>query len=74
MEQNLTALELLPKKKWAAGFPAEWQPGEAGAAKRLKHFAARAMEEYSKTRNFPDRDGTSRLSPWLQCASQTFPD
>lgn len=62
---DLAELELLPAIKWDAGFNEMWQPGEAGAAKRLKHFAARAMEDYAETRNFPDRDGTSMLSPWL---------
>ena len=58
-------LELLPRVKWDAGFGAVWQPGEAGAAQRLKQFAARAMDAYDETRNLPDRDGTSQLSPWL---------
>jgi deoxyribodipyrimidine photo-lyase len=58
-------LELLPRVKWDAGFGAVWQPGEAGAAQRLKQFAARAMDAYDDARNLPDRDGTSQLSPWL---------
>jgi deoxyribodipyrimidine photo-lyase len=58
-------LELLPRVKWDAGFGAVWQPGEAGAAQRLKQFAARAMDAYDEARNLPDRDGTSQLSPWL---------
>ncbi len=64
---EIAELELLPKRTWDAGFSALWQPGEAGAAKRLKQFAARAMENYAETRNLPDRDGTSMLSPWLHC-------
>lgn len=62
---ELAELGLRPKIKWDAGFGEQWQPGEAGAAKRLKQFAAGAMDEYSEVRNFPDRDGTSMLSPWL---------
>ena len=61
----LPELALLPTIAWDAGFREMWTPGEAGAAKRLRHFAARAMAEYADTRNFPDRDGTSMLSPWL---------
>jgi deoxyribodipyrimidine photo-lyase len=61
----LAELALLPTIAWDGGFREMWTPGEAGAAKRLRHFAARAMEEYADTRNFPDRDGTSMLSPWL---------
>jgi len=64
---ELAELALLPRIGWDAGFSTTWTPGEAGAAKRLKQFAARAMEDYADTRNFPDRDGTSMLSPWLHC-------
>jgi deoxyribodipyrimidine photo-lyase len=42
-----------------------WQPGEAGAARRLRAFVARAMENYSDVRDFPAIAGTSRLSPHL---------
>ena len=62
---EIAELGLLPKIKWDAGFYETWLPGEAGAARRLKQFAARAMEDYAETRNFPERDGTSMLSPWL---------
>ncbi len=62
---ELAELALLPKIKWDAGFGEMWQPGEAGAAKRLRQFAAGAMDEYADRRNLPDRDGTSMLSPWL---------
>ncbi len=58
-------LGLLPKTKWDAGFYEAWQPGEAGAAARLKKFTGRAMDAYADARNLPDRDGTSLLSPWL---------
>jgi deoxyribodipyrimidine photo-lyase len=62
---ELAELALLPKIKWDAGFGETWQPGEPGAAKRLRQFTAGAMDEYADRRNLPDRDGTSMLSPWL---------
>jgi deoxyribodipyrimidine photo-lyase len=62
---ELAELELRPRLAWAAGFGETWQPGEAGAAKRLARFAAKAMSDYADDRNRPDRDGTSMLSPWL---------
>ena len=62
---HLDELELLPRVKWDAGFPAQWQPGEAAAAMRLKQFGVRAIDRYDEDRNRPDLDGTSRLSPWL---------
>ena len=62
---ELDALGLLPRVKWTAGLAETWQPGEAGGAKRLRQFAAAAMDSYADDRNRPDRDGTSMLSPWL---------
>jgi deoxyribodipyrimidine photo-lyase len=61
----LDELELRPQVAWDAGLREAWTPGEVGAAKRLKQFAAHAMEEYAERRNEPGRDGTSMLSPWL---------
>ncbi len=61
----LDELGLLPAIPWDRGFSEEWQPGEAGAAKRLLQFVARAMADYAEERDRPDHDGTSMLSPWL---------
>jgi deoxyribodipyrimidine photo-lyase len=61
----LEELELEPRLKWAEGFRAVWQPGEAGAADNLKQFLAQAFDHYSNQRNRPDLAGTSRLSPHL---------
>ena len=63
----LDELALLPALKWDAGFAARWQPGEAGALKRLKKFIAGPMAGYAEQRNLPDIDGTSALSPHLHC-------
>lgn len=59
---DLQRLELLPKLDWANGFSEHWTPGESGALKLLTKFE---VENYSTDRDFPDRDGTSRLSPHL---------
>jgi deoxyribodipyrimidine photo-lyase len=61
----LAELQLEPGVKWAEGFRAIWQPGEAGAAAALKQFLARAFDDYAEQRNRPDVAGTSRLSPSL---------
>ena len=37
---------------WAAGFGAEWTPGEVGAAQRVEHFADH-IAAYEATRNLP---------------------
>lgn len=62
---ELPALDLRPRLGWADGFAAHWQPGEAGAQRRLQGFVAEAVDAYAERRNAPDVDGTSRLSPWL---------
>lgn len=49
---------------WSSGFATEWNPGEAGAAARLAHLLDTG-EQYSETRDRPDWEGTSRLSPHL---------
>jgi deoxyribodipyrimidine photo-lyase len=60
----LEALELLPKRDWAREFPQHWQPGEAGAAARIKAFSL--LNRYDATRNLPGIPGTSGLSPHLR--------
>ena len=56
---------LLPTKPdWATGFAAEWEPGEAGARKRIAAFIDEAAY-YDRQRNLPSREGSSRLSPHL---------
>jgi len=40
--------------------------GEEAAARRLERFFATAVERYHEDRDRPDRDGTSRLSPYLR--------
>ncbi len=62
---EIAELGLLPRISWDAGFAAAWQPGEAGALKQLRAFAARAMDDYADARDRPARSGTSRLSPAL---------
>jgi deoxyribodipyrimidine photo-lyase len=63
--RTLDELELLPAVKWHADLARTWRPGEPGAHVRLKQFAARSLDAYADSRNRPDRDGTSRLSPHL---------
>ena len=61
----IEALELRPRISWDTEFFDAWSPGEAGAAKRLRAFARRAMSGYSEQRNIPGTHGTSMLSPHL---------
>ncbi len=61
----LAALGLLPRVGWDAGLAAAWTPGAAGALDRLDLFGESALDGYPTQRDFPDRVGTSRLSPHL---------
>ncbi|WP_159978102.1 MULTISPECIES: deoxyribodipyrimidine photo-lyase [unclassified Novosphingobium] len=56
---------LLPTKPdWAGGLCDTWEPGEAGAKKRLHAFIEEAAA-YEGQRNLPGVEGTSMLSPHL---------
>jgi len=53
------------KPDWAGGMRAAWEPGEAGAEKRLRRFIRQALHGYKTARDIPGEDGTSGLSPHL---------
>ena len=61
----LADLGLLPATGWDAGFATAWEPGEAGAQRRLKKFMAAGLGGYADRRDRPGVDGTSALSPCL---------
>jgi deoxyribodipyrimidine photo-lyase len=53
---------------WSKGFGADtgaWAPGEASAQARLERLLDATVANYADTRNRPDMEGTSRLSPHL---------
>ena len=62
---DIASLQLVPRTSWDSGFWKDWQPGEAGAAGLLDAFMSGAAHGYKEARNFPDRTGSSRLSPHL---------
>ena len=62
---ELASLSLLPRIHWDADFWGHWQPGETGAAELLDAFVDGAAHGYKEQRNFPDRTGSSKLSPHL---------
>lgn len=61
----LPELRLLPSVPWDAGIRVAWPSGEKAARVRLSRFLDNAMAAYPGDRDRPDRDGTSRLSPYL---------
>ena len=58
-------LGLVPDQQWHAGLQANWRPGEIGAHQRLQAYCQSALAHYPQWRDFPDRPGTTRLSPYL---------
>lgn len=50
---------------WAAGFDAQWTPGEAGARAALDAFLSGPVDGYADGRDIPGIRSTSRLSPHL---------
>jgi deoxyribodipyrimidine photo-lyase len=62
---ELEALRLAPSLQWDAGFYPFWEPGEAGAIRRLRAFAPPRLDAYGTTRDIPAEPGTSLLSPHL---------
>jgi len=62
---TLPQLKLLPTLPWADEFANHFTPGEHGAQQRLKAFLSQTVTDYAERRNFPDRLGTSKLSPHL---------
>ena len=63
---SLADWSLVPTRPdWAAGLRATWHPGEPPAQERLARIATGVLEHYLETRDRPDLDATSRLSPHL---------
>jgi len=62
---RLAELKLTPSIPWDAGFAKTWRPGCEAGERALNRFIAGALRDYSKVRNEPAAQGTSRLSPHL---------
>ena len=58
-------LGLLPRIPWHASLEEAWTPGEHGAHGRLGAFVRHGLAGYRDERDRPDRNGVSRLSPYL---------
>ncbi|MBT7110436.1 MAG: deoxyribodipyrimidine photo-lyase [Proteobacteria bacterium] len=74
--ESLDSWNFFPKRpNWAREFNSVWQPGEDGGQAALSNFVGRATD-YEQDRNYPAKDNTSRLSPYLHfgniSAAQAF--
>ena len=58
--------KILPKKNWFKNFEKIWFPDEDTALKKLKNFIKERITNYSDGRNFPNKIGTSKLSPYIK--------
>ncbi|MGB0747684.1 MAG: cryptochrome/photolyase family protein [Magnetospiraceae bacterium] len=66
ISEELESWRLRPTEPdWAMGLREAWDPGEAGAGKRLESFLEQAVFDYKDQRDLPGITGTSRLSPHL---------
>lgn len=62
---QVDSLELAPERRAAGRLSSQWEPGEAGAHRRLLAFLMSPAASYSAGRDRPGDCGTSRLSPHL---------
>jgi deoxyribodipyrimidine photo-lyase len=62
---DINQLALISAKPWHQPFHDYWQPGEAGALKKLHRFLGESIGDYHTDRDRPDRLDTSRLSAHL---------
>lgn len=62
---GLNDLGLLPDRDWDKGFIDAWTPTRQGGLGRLGAFLKSRVTNYDSARDFPNEDGTSRLSPYL---------
>ncbi len=58
--------KIFPKKSWFKKFEKYWNPSEEIALKELKNFINNRIKDYPDARNFPNKIGTSKLSPYIR--------
>lgn len=63
---SLAHWKLLPSNPdWTEAFGHYWQPGEEGARIKLTNFIENSLKGYSRSRDEPAKETTSKLSPHL---------
>tara|TARA_A100001015_G_scaffold9116_1_gene11178 strand:+ start:136 stop:1560 length:1425 start_codon:yes stop_codon:yes gene_type:complete len=61
---KLSELNLI-SNNWMKKFDGVWHVGEKAALIKLEKFISNSIDDYDQDRNFPFKDGTSKLSPHL---------
>lgn len=62
---TISQLHLLDHSVLSVDFVKTYEPGEAGAQKKLKRFITKALDQYAHNRDYPSLEGTSHLSAHL---------
>ncbi len=62
----IDAEKILPNENWYKHFESIWTPDEESALKELRSFVKEKIADYSNGRNFPNINGTSKLSPFIK--------
>ena len=65
-DKKILPKEILPKKKWFEKFSKYWDPSENKGIKKLEFLLKNKIEHYGERRDFPNIDGTSKISPYLK--------
>ncbi len=64
--ETLESLNLIPgASAWTKGLAKTWDIRESAAQDKIADFVAQRLTHYADDRDRPDREGTSRLSPYL---------
>jgi len=50
---------------WSHGLEEAWAPGEEGGRECLSSFIGYSLKAYLQNRDFPEKEGSSKLSPYL---------
>jgi len=58
-------LDLLPKIKWYKNFEKIWQFNHKKLRQNFTNFLENKIDNYKQARDFPEIEGTSKLSPYL---------
>jgi len=63
---SINEKEIYPSNGWSKKFEKYWSPSEESALKELNKFVSSRVKDYSEARNYPNKLGTSKLSPYIK--------